>query len=876
MKAIFIQYYRQKKSVMGLQMYKNGRSVLFQSNEFFDDETLYNTLRTEESKIEEMFVLVSEKFLSDPNTQDIFTSYENQKKFVLLSHDKIKKKFNIRIKPISEIYSYLNVLCEKILHQNCKSEKELIDRIKLVELLIYSYNFHSLIYDEESLKPVIKDFIDNNVKNFELNYEKKEALSLFHDFLEHKGHAFYILTGPAGTGKTTLVKFFLEFYKNKCGLDNFLLLAPTGKAARVLEQKTKLKCHTIHKSIYRYKYSTEVITNTLDVAQPEKGKTDVIKQLDLFEDSELVYQDDYRIILNQFMVDSPQLLSFVVIDESSMVTDYSSKYELEIYHEKSLKLGRIFHDCSGFHLNDVIRYLQKVNRYVKIVLVGDLYQLPPISDRMEKFIPALDKKFLRKKYRDFTIFDYELNESFRFANEEIYLLSMFLRREYIEKAFKKGKMNVNFKYDFNQLIKKFKYINPEVKLNEFRSISEMLFSVKNDIQNGLDNIIITFRNATSKYINNELRYLLGRRYVIENNDKLICVKNSHNNSIMNGEQFTVTELKGVHFKYVINLPAGISCTLPFYNVNVCLTNSSVVNNFLVVLDSEELYYPPDLKIDNINRTYQNFSKVEYLIDREFKSRMKYIFFLNVKETVKTYFEDKSLNNDWNQVRKIEALINKTEIKKSEEVDEKLKLNIVLKEFKEDFNNFVIMNLSTDKYLNSVVCNYGFSITCHKAQGSEWSNVYITDFNYNDICWLYTALTRAKHSVSFLGTRVEVSQCRFNFKPFFRLLRNFKGEIFNVQDIRIISKKEISNIISSNYFPVNLPEKIEISNEIVNVSDNFVLVEAAHSYYYFQFNLLSDDAFEKFKNLKLDNKKIKISFKKNPDEKMPKATVMELV
>ena len=59
----------------------------------------------------------------------------------------------------------------------------------------------------------------------------------------------------------------------------------------------------------------------------------------------------------------------------------------------------------------------------------------------------------------------------------------------------------------------------------------------------------------------------------------------------------------------------------------------------------------------------------------------------------------------------------------------------------------------DPYLNSLRCNYGYAVTCHKAQGGEWNEVYIdladnfmwqpTKSTYQ---WIYTAMTRAKNQL----------------------------------------------------------------------------------------------------------------------------------
>ena len=57
-------------------------------------------------------------------------------------------------------------------------------------------------------------------------------------------------------------------------------------------------------------------------------------------------------------------------------------------------------------------------------------------------------------------------------------------------------------------------------------------------------------------------------------------------------------------------------------------------------------------------------------------------------------------------------------------------------------------LRTDEYFNAVRVTFGYAMTCHKAQGSEWDNVFVNfeDLNLNrnqySFRWMYTAITRA--------------------------------------------------------------------------------------------------------------------------------------
>jgi exodeoxyribonuclease-5 len=51
-------------------------------------------------------------------------------------------------------------------------------------------------------------------------------------------------------------------------------------------------------------------------------------------------------------------------------------------------------------------------------------------------------------------------------------------------------------------------------------------------------------------------------------------------------------------------------------------------------------------------------------------------------------------------------------------------------------------MSDDKYVGAIRLTYGYSITCHKAQGGEWSKVYMSTFHIPSLKYQYTAITRA--------------------------------------------------------------------------------------------------------------------------------------
>ena len=85
---------------------------------------------------------------------------------------------------------------------------------------------------------------------FEPTASQAEAMDQLADFIYGKGDNFlFQLTGYAGTGKTSLVSALVKALTD-IGV-HIVMLAPTGRAAKVLSQYAGRKAYTIHKWIYR-------------------------------------------------------------------------------------------------------------------------------------------------------------------------------------------------------------------------------------------------------------------------------------------------------------------------------------------------------------------------------------------------------------------------------------------------------------------------------------------------------------------------------------------------------------------------------------------------------------------------------------------------
>lgn len=158
------------------------------------------------------------------------------------------------------------------------------------------------------------------------------------DYLsEPKSEQIFVLNGYAGTGKTTLVAALVEV------LDAMsvptVLLAPTGRAAKVLSRYSHRKALTIHKRIYRERTTADYESHfSLDVNK-ERG-------------------------------------AVFIVDEASMLSDSTAE-------------GQIF--GSGSLLDDLIKYVRQ-GKDCRLILVGDNAQLPPVG---VSYSPALDESVMR-------------------------------------------------------------------------------------------------------------------------------------------------------------------------------------------------------------------------------------------------------------------------------------------------------------------------------------------------------------------------------------------------------------------------------------------------------------------------------------------------
>src|SRR5215510_2974744 len=86
---------------------------------------------------------------------------------------------------------------------------------------------------------------------FNFTPSQQQALEAINQFIASPSEKVFILKGYAGTGKTTLVKEIVRLFKEKDMA--VILLASTGRAAKILSNITRYAASTVHSAIYEYK-----------------------------------------------------------------------------------------------------------------------------------------------------------------------------------------------------------------------------------------------------------------------------------------------------------------------------------------------------------------------------------------------------------------------------------------------------------------------------------------------------------------------------------------------------------------------------------------------------------------------------------------------
>ncbi|MDO5980679.1 ATP-dependent DNA helicase [Flavivirga spongiicola] len=401
-----------------------------------------------------------------------------------------------------------------------------------------SSEFYSLIKQQFPFKPTLKQNI---------------VLQQLSEFIFNKTpNVLYLLKGYAGTGKTTIVGTIVSnLWKAK---KSAVLMAPTGRAAKVISNYSEKEAFTIHKKIYFPK--KEKNGGVKFVLQPNKHKNTIF-----------------------------------IVDEASMIPDTPG--ESKLFENGSL-------------LDDLMQYVYSGHQ-CKLLLIGDTAQLPPVKLDLS---PALNEDSLGLNYnKDVTRM--ELDEVVRQEQNSGILANATVLREALSHS-----IHDSFKFDlagFKDIIRLIDGHEIMDAINDAYSDlgkEETAIIVRSNKRANLYN-----QQIRNRILFNESELTTGDYLMVVKNNYFWIKTTTEAGFIANGdiievlEIFSIQELYGFRFAEVKVRMVDYPKMRPFETV-LLLDTVEAETPSLSYDDSNRLYQEVMKDFENESSNYKKFLKVK--------------------------------------------------------------------------------------------------------------------------------------------------------------------------------------------------------------------------------------------------------------------------
>ena len=401
-----------------------------------------------------------------------------------------------------------------------------------------SSEFYSLIKQQFPFEPTLK-------QNIVLN-----QLSEF--IFDKQPNALYLLKGYAGTGKTTIVGTIVtNLWKAK---KSAVLMAPTGRAAKVISNYSGKEAFTIHKKIYFPK--KEKNGGVKFVLQPNKHKN-----------------------------------TLFIVDEASMIPDTPG--ESKLFENGSL-------------LDDLMQYVYSGHQ-CKLLLIGDTAQLPPVKLDLS---PALNENTLSLNYNK-QVTKMELDEVVRQELDSGILANATVLREALLNTF-----HDSFKFDLSDFKDIVRLIDGQEVMDAINDAysalgnEETTIIVRSNKRANLYN-----KNIRDRILFNENELTAGDYIMVVKNNYFWIKPTSEAGFIANGdiievlEIFNIIDLYGFRFAEVKVRMVDYPKMQPFETVLLLDTIESESPS-LSYEDSNRLYQEVMKDYESESSNYRKFLKIK--------------------------------------------------------------------------------------------------------------------------------------------------------------------------------------------------------------------------------------------------------------------------
>lgn len=355
---------------------------------------------------------------------------------------------------------------------------------------------------------------------FELTTEQSDAVEAIRRFFKDDASDVFILTGSAGTGKTTMIARLVEVaaeMKLSC-----ILAAPTGRAARILGDKVaqatgwEVQAKTIHSLIY------------------------ALDRLEVNEEAEATNDPGLRWFFP--LAEDEPAMSVLIVDEASMVGDREVR-------------GDVIRFGSGRLLNDLVTFARSRrregsdDRLVKLLFVGDPAQLPPVG---EEESPALSPQRLEAEF-GLTVSTFQLGAVMR-QREGSAILE---RATEIRKAIAADVFNAfSLEPDGEEIV---------------RVESEVAFDVlERSVRSRGSSVVVVRSNAAALEYNRSIRERLwgDASRPVQVGDILLVNRNAHLVFLRNGDLVKVLDVTPAAERVSVPVKGGGTVELSFRDATV--------------------------------------------------------------------------------------------------------------------------------------------------------------------------------------------------------------------------------------------------------------------------------------------------------------------
>ncbi|QFZ55599.1 DUF2075 domain-containing protein [Oceanihabitans sp. IOP_32] len=367
-----------------------------------------------------------------------------------------------------------------------------------------------------------------------------------------KANALYLLKGYAGTGKTTIIGCMVNnLWKAK---KSAVLMAPTGRAAKVISNYSKKEAFTIHKKIYFPKKDKG--GGVKFVLQPNKHKNTIF-----------------------------------IVDEASMIPD-------------TPEASKLFEN--GSLLDDLMQYVYS-GYQCKLLLIGDTAQLPPVKLDLS---PALDADKLALNYNK-EVTKMELDEVMRQDSDSGILVNATLLRETLaNQCFDHFKFDLNGFKDIVRLVDGYEIMDAINDAYSSLGNEETAIIVRSNKRANLYN-----QQIRSRILFNEHELSAGDYLMVVKNNYFWIKPTTEAGFIANGdiievlEIFSIKELYGFRFAEVKVRMVDYPKMPPFETV-LLLDTIEAETPSLPYEDSNRLYQEVQKDYLNESSKYKQFLKIK--------------------------------------------------------------------------------------------------------------------------------------------------------------------------------------------------------------------------------------------------------------------------